>query len=394
MECIQAQAIVSEAIDHSPVDAAVLEAVKEHCRTCPECSAYVRALNDVKRAPLPAPPADLADRIMAAARAEAAADAAPAIPLAAEDGALMAAENVALAAALGGSLEPTSSGPAEEHDALAAVARAADDLPPSPGTQTAPWPTTSPSGRLTVGRGPLDRRRTYAWIGVAAVALIAVSVVGALSVMRLASSGSKATTTATELSAPSFADQQAAKTAAPQAERQRAAGAATPTTTTPSANTAEYVSFGGLVYQRQGPATVTIGQVPIVGSMRLAFSSAQAPSMRSVYANDAATTIYIADDARVLQSFEAVTRTYNGTTYKLRGQDIATFGTWPQLPLGMQIPATPDGSPMFELDSRVASGQAVYHRAGSSAAQGIAIPPNTPAPDRANNNPNWTWWTP
>ena len=64
MDCIQAQAVVSETLDGSPVDAAVLEAAKAHCRECAQCAQYVRALSAVRRAVPPAPPADLADRIM------------------------------------------------------------------------------------------------------------------------------------------------------------------------------------------------------------------------------------------------------------------------------------------------------------------------------------------
>ncbi len=86
MDCIQAQSVVSETLDGSPVDAAVLEAAKAHCRECEQCTQYVRTLSAVRRATPPAPPADLADRIMTAIRAEAAAQDAAELEMAAPVG--------------------------------------------------------------------------------------------------------------------------------------------------------------------------------------------------------------------------------------------------------------------------------------------------------------------
>ena len=73
MDCLDAQAAISEALDGATSDASALDAAKQHCRECAECAAFVRALTVVKRAGLPEPPAGLTDRVMAAVRAEAAA---------------------------------------------------------------------------------------------------------------------------------------------------------------------------------------------------------------------------------------------------------------------------------------------------------------------------------
>jgi hypothetical protein len=96
----------------------------------------------------------------------------------------------------------------------------------------------------------------------------------------------------------------------------------------------------------------------------------------------------------VLQSFDVVTRTYQGTTYSLRSTTLQSIGAWPTLPAGIQTPASADGSPYFVLDSGATSDTPVYHRVGATARQGIAIPPNTMPPDTANGNPYWTWWAP
>ena len=384
MDCIQAQAIISEAVDHSPIDAAVLEAAKEHCRTCPECGAYVRALNDVKRAPLPAPPMDLADRIIEAVRAEARAS------RSAADVAASAADGAQFGTRVGAP-DGTSELPAADAGTQA-LAGAQPDIAPSVSTRHA----TPISGGMSVGRSALDRRRTYAWLGAAAVVLVAVGVLGALGVMRLVGGGSRSTSLTTEMASTAPAEpKMAASGQAPEADLTGGqSGAARVPSAASSATAGEYVVLSGIVFQHSGPADLAVDQIPTIGTMRLASSPTQTATMRTVYAKDAAHRIYIADDSQVLQSFDVVTRDYQGITYLLRARDISALGTWPQLPADIQAPTSPDGSPVFTLDSRATSSTPVYHRTGSTAKQGIAIPPNTPAPDPASGNPNWTWWAP
>lgn len=71
MSCIQAQEFVSEALDVKMVDAELLAQAREHCRRCPECASFARGLAMLERAESPTPGATLADRVMAAVRAEA-----------------------------------------------------------------------------------------------------------------------------------------------------------------------------------------------------------------------------------------------------------------------------------------------------------------------------------
>ena len=70
MDCIHAQRMVSAALDGDAVDAAELEAAKDHCRECSECVRFVHALAVAKRVGSPTPPADLSDRIIAAVAAD------------------------------------------------------------------------------------------------------------------------------------------------------------------------------------------------------------------------------------------------------------------------------------------------------------------------------------
>jgi hypothetical protein len=388
MDCLQAQAIISEAIDRSPVDAAVLEAAKEHCRACPDCAGYIRALNDVKRAPLPEPPADLADRIMAAVRAEAETAAAPVV--ATDDTPEMLAESVALAAALEGALDaPAATDLVAEQPG--AETPSAADVAVAMATAAASRPAGQLAGRISVGNEAHDRRRTYAMLGTAAAVLVIVGAVSALGIMRLVGGGSQSASTGTVASmqlAPAASE--VAKTATQDA----AAGAAPTAPAAATTATAGYVVFGGIVYERVGPSSATVGSVPNVGTIRLAYSADKTPTLRTVYASDPKTAIYIPGDSQVLDSFTIVTRTFAGKTYAMHARDITALGSWPQLPLGMQTPTSADGSPVFTSDSASTTGTPVFHRLGSTSAQGIAIAPGTLSADPAGGNPNWTWWQP
>jgi hypothetical protein len=381
MDCIQAQMIISETIDDSPVDSAVLEMAKQHCRECPECAKYVRALNDVKRAKLPEPPADLADRIMAAVRAQAATLAEKSVE--AEPGAETPPETGAAAAA--GIESPA--GPAvvtggDPVDLVRSKVAAAIALA---------------RGLLSVDLGPVSSA-SRVWLTAGALVIVATGVIGFLGVRQILESGSTAATSVkTAETAPNLpqATPAAPAPAAPAPPAGTAAlGSSATSTADASSETTGYVVFDGTVYRLTGIADIAAEQVPAVGTMNLAFASGAAPTKRTVRASDVVHRIYILDDANMLRTFDVVTRQYQGITYKERASDISALGTWPQLPASIPAPTSADGSPTFTTDSQTTSVAPTYHRLGQTAAQGIAVPPNTPEPDPANGNPNWTWWEP
>ena len=55
MDCLEAQSVVSQALDKAPVDDAVLETAKRHCTGCADCTAFVRAVAATLRTSLPQP---------------------------------------------------------------------------------------------------------------------------------------------------------------------------------------------------------------------------------------------------------------------------------------------------------------------------------------------------
>lgn len=372
MDCIEAQAAISEALDHSPVDASTLEAAKTHCRECPECTEYVRALNALRRAELPRPPADLTDRIMAVVRAEAAR---------AEQASAVLDEESATAAALAEVLED------EDSDRITAL-----------------QPTVLP--RVTVERARMSRGQMIAWGSAAAVVLLAVGITSALGILRLTTASNNRN--AQQATVQSAAPLAASPGGAPEGEAAKLAdetdfggGAALDSgergSGAPVVSARVFVVFKSSVYMHQGVSAQAKSDLQAAGEVSVAFEADTPPQMRPVYAGAEGDTIGIEDSDGQLQRFVLVTRSYQGTVYRLQSADIVTYGGWPTLPAGVAKPVPPDnptGAPAFALDGKDMAGTSVYHRIGADRQTGIAIPPGTPATDPAAGNPNWTWWVP
>ena len=383
MDCIQAQAIISEALDGNPVDSAALETAKRHCRDCEQCGQYVRALNAIRRAVPPQPPADLPDRVMAAVRAES-----EAVAVAAQEGggAASGLTAVVLTDALSSRDTDAAVGdPFGEADAVHSEA--------VPSGSTAP-----PESRISLGGGRMDRRQFIAWGSAAAVLLVVVGISAALGIMRLVNGEATrtASTDATTMAAPESAaklgaDAGAAGTTAEDATIGGAPGAES------AASGNVYVVFAGSVYLMQAADAPPAPELNRAGQASVTFDPNISVTSRDVLKGDEANVIYIADDAQKLQPFVAVRRIYGGATYSLQSADITAYGQWPTLPPGISRPVPEnnlEGLPVFALDGRDASGTAVYRQVGADRRIGIAIPPGTSTDDAAAGNPNWTWWTP
>lgn len=346
MECNEAQALVSAALDKEPLDAASLQVAKEHCRTCETCNAFVRTLAAVQRQPRPEPPGDLPDRIIARVRAEA------------------AAQQVAAAAA------PANATPTA----------------PSVGRHLDPQ---------AIWRDPKRRAAAVAWASAAAVVLVVAGIATYSGVRQILvpplTSEAQREVVVLDSAAPESSSQpySGAGGTAEQSD-----GSATSTVAVASNG---YISVDGTVYRYAGlvqgidPATLRR-----VGSANTALDVAtDPPASIDVLASPDLTRVFVSrEQSETVYAFDRVTRLYNNTVYVLRSGDVARFGEWPSLPSGIPQPQTPEGSPTFTPDGQDASGVTVYRRTGSSAASGIAIAPGSPASDPAAGNPGWTWWEP
>lgn len=345
MECVQAQQVISAALDREPVDAYQLEEAKAHCRACADCGLFVRALLVAEQVPLPEPPAELAERVMAQVRAEAA------TTQAAADAARAAAE-------------------------ASAAAQAAAALPPTPVATLAPKPRTA-------------RKLPRMWVSAAAAAAVMVALVGTVLVVIFGMgqmTGGPATTSRIYRNGESAAQ-------APGISTELGGGkAAAPAAGSAETTGAQSITVNGTVYKLVGPAKVNTSTATVIGSTNTALGEGNTLQLRTVWAATSPDTVYVADDEGNLFSFARVTRTYVGLTFVLTAGELSSYSQWPQLPTQIAPPTSADGQPTFTYDGTDSSGTRVYRLTNSSATQGIAIPPNTGASDPAGGNPNWTWW--
>lgn len=362
MECLEAQRIISEALDREPIDAALLEDAKDHCRGCDDCSQFVRCLTAVKRAPDPVPPADLADRVMRRVEAE--------------------------------------------RDAITVAAAAAAVRPPS--QTAAPAPAASTGGfEASIARllRPENRRGLVIW-GSAAAAVLLFAGVAAVAGMRAITqpSGGYTMGPITEVSpgtagGPSIAAQApAAAPAAPQSTTSSTTDAAAPGNSAGAASTPApsrgYVLYNQDVYSQVGPSQLSKDKLVSSGVLSSALGGTGAALQHTVYtSSDAGRIIVDEGDSGGLVVFAQVTRDFHGKTYVLTSGAIDSFSVWPTMPPPMQAPTGSNGAPDF-ASAGLSQGIPAFTRTGSSADAGIAIGPNSPPTDPAAANPNWTWWVP
>ena len=367
MDCITAQSLISAAMDHEPLDAAALAEAKEHCRTCEQCAQFVRGQLIAKQAPLPAPPADLADRAMALVRAEA------------ERDAKRAAAKASVAAA----------GPAATGDTEAEASASEESAEVVPiATLAAPRP--KPRRRLP---------RPYAIGGIAAAVVLAFLGAGAAVIFGTRQISPQTTVseytfrpaTGAGLSANAPAQDGAkAKTALPSAAPLNGTGALRAGV----AGGPKDITVDGVVYSQTGPVSFDVtGKAP-VGQTTSSLDTTATPTSHQVYGGPTADTVYVSDGSGQTIAFSRVARTYLGQTYVLTAAELTGFGQWPTLPSQIQAPTSADGQPTFLFEAMDDHGVRVYRLATSPITSGIAVAPNGDTGGPMAGDPNWTWWTP
>lgn len=356
MDCLKAQQVLSDALDRAPVDRLELAESKEHCRSCADCGGFVRAMLAVRRTPLPAPPSDLADRIVAEVREE--------------------AQRTAVARAR-------------------AVAARADVPPIAKEPFAAPEPeraARSVGDLITLAASPRYRRSVALWAGAAAIVFIfagwaAIAGVRTILIPPDAGSARLATKSADNLGATSLAPPTTESNVTSQ-------GAVAGNPADLAYSTPQFIVVNGTVYRFQGlsPDAQT-ASLPKLGETRSSLDTSQLPSRRDVLGAPGSATAYIVDGARVL-AFTRVSRSYEGRAYLLRSAAIDSFGTWPSMPSGVARPQSPNGAPGYTEAGKGADGVVVYRKSTGDTAEGIAIGPDAPASDPIAGCPDWTWWAP
>jgi predicted anti-sigma-YlaC factor YlaD len=370
VDCHDAQRIISEALDGEQFAPATVREAKEHCAGCPACLGYVKTLAVAHRAPVPQPPADLADRVMARVRKEAdeiavkQAYAAAAAAVAAED---------ARAEAVAGT--GTEGGPS-----------AAQPLP-----ENAPVNVKALWAQL---KRPENRRTVLIWAGAAAMLLVFVGVVGIAGVNAILGGGGETARSASKQTAAydSATQESAPQVATPDKSRDSSSttlgsGTGAPV---PSAN---YIVAAGSVYRLVGPNTYARSNLTTGGTTTSSLASQDPPKSLAYYLAPEKNKVVLDDGTGNLLVFQLVTRDFAGRQFVLRSGDLTSYRDWPTMPPPMQPPANPDGAPQFQ-PAGTSMGVPAFVQSGTTAEAGIAIGPNTPATDPAGGNPNWTWWTP
>jgi hypothetical protein len=345
MDCIQAQSLVSEAMDRQPIAPALLAEAKEHCRTCPECAVFVRAQLAARNAPLPTPPAGLADRVMAQVRAEAAEKAA----------AIAAAEE-------------------QEREAQAAAEEAAN-APVPPPVSLAPRPVRK-------------RQLPRMWVSAAAAAAVVLALLGTGAVVIF---GMKAMSGVAPTESPKVTAGQSPTYGGETSESAPlAADSARVATATAGP---QFITVNGTVYSWSRVDDTNVATLSKLGVTTTSLGGKGQTISRTVYVGRSPETVYVVDDEDVVQAFSRLTRDYHGQTYVLVSPELTGYGQWPTLPAEFTPPTSPEGLPTFVPGATDSAGVQTYKPAVATGISGIAIAPSTDT-GLMKNNPNWTWWIP
>ncbi len=338
MDCLQAQTILSEAIDGA-VDSDALSEARAHCEGCPECATFIRGLDLLSRAAVPGAPPALVDSLIARGAEEAAAI-----------------------------REATT---AAEHDASAETA-----------------PVDTPIVRFVPTKWT---PRLTAFASVAAVLLVAlvatgIGLGGLLGGQRAATetAGTSVQEYGTTTSAPLGATPPSAD-ASNAAKDMLSAIAAPP-----------YIVVEGVAYAPTGSravqASLLVTAPPVYTALDSGADPVSIPAFRITGENG---TVVLQQSDGTYLGFTTIIRRFGGRRFVLTsGTSVTAYGAWPTLPARFVMPTDADGSPTFSFFGKDDAGVLIYVPPGGAPASGFAVAPGTDPSDPAAGNPNWTWWQP
>lgn len=337
MGCLEAQEVLSEAIDRE-VDAASLAEARAHCDGCADCAKLEHGLDLLSRAAAPAASSALVERIIALAAEEAAA--------------------IREAAASAANETPVKDAPIG-----------------TPVVQFVP-PKWTP--RLT------------AFASIAAMLLVALVAtgIGLGGLLRGERAATDTASTSTEYSTSTGAPLAAPGTDAgsTDASKDLAGRIAAPS----------YVVLDGLVYAPTGQRAVDVSSLvtatPVVTALDTGTNPLTIPAFR---VTGESRTIVLEQTPGTYLGFSTISRKFGGRRFVLTsGANIAAYGAWPLLPSRFAVPTSPDGSPTFSFFGKDDAGVLIYVPAGGAPTNGFAVAPGASPGDPAAENPNWTWWQP
>ncbi len=344
MDCIQAQQVLSEAMDGQPTTPELLDEARAHCAACSECARFAEGLELLRRAQPPVPPVELHDRIMSAVSAEAsAADAATRL--------------------------------GQRAELVAAPTQTSLDEAAAPGPHRRP-----------------EQWKVAAWVGAAALVLV---VIGFAAIVGLRGGAGPEASRQTAATSDQAAPPQSLGTApggAAQDATKESSGTASGTAPQAAAKPPNVITLDSIVYASVPASDYAASQLTTLGTTTTSLDRGGTPAAYAVYATPVEGRIVVIAAGETLM-FEVVTRNLKGGAYRLTSKPIESFGVWPDLPSGFTHPTTADGAPTFVNGTVDDLGVQTYINPGTPIEQGFAVAPGTAATDPARGNPNWTWWT-
>ncbi len=361
------QQLLSEAVDREPVRPELLAEARAHCRECPECARFVRGLALVERAEPPAPSAALYGRVVDAVAAE-------------REALLSQRADEVMSVGLPG--------------AAAAVDEAISASVSETELKTAEPVSETVGMRTARRRRRRDPWRTAAWLGAAAVVLVAVGFAAVLSTRDAAQRPATSSQDAF-VNQEGTPERNAARSMPGDARpgEEKASGTAERAAAPEPAPAApDFITVNGVAYRSVETSGIDESELTAAGSTSTSLDTKDRPKTYTVHAIPTTGRVAILTDTETL-TFDVVTRRLGDKTYMLTSRPIERFGTWPSLPSGFTQPTTADGAPTFVEEEKDALGVQVYIRPGIPIENGFAVAPGTPSSDPAQGNPNWTWWS-
>ena len=233
-----------------------------------------------------------------------------------------------------------------------------------------------------------DPWKTLAWVGAAAVVLVALGFAALLGVRSLSAPTTATSSREAAVSTPESASDQSlggSATGDSRAAAPKSPGAATTAPWGAAVLEPDFITVNDIAYRSLGATSTTQSDLAVAGTTTTSLDTGGAPQTYTVYATPGQGEWQISSGAGTLV-FEIVSRRLDGRSYLLTSNAIEQFGTWPSLPSGVH--GSDHGRRRTHVRRRLGKddlGVQVYTRPGIRIEEGFAVAPGTARTDPARS---------